>query len=153
MARRRMQSEHDDTREHEQEETQLQEHMAAAASRPTDVWVESQVAFFEHFDEMARRWLDRRREALDATRQSIDEMRRSNDLGDMFRIQQEWISGSMRRLAADLGEFSGAALNLTQTTTQRLGRAVEGTAHDTEQMSRDMLSAAGSKPRSAESDS
>jgi hypothetical protein len=151
MARRRIHSEQDDS--HEQEETQLRETVAAAASRPTDLWIESQAAFFEHFEEMARRWLDRRREALDATRQSIDDMRRSSDLSDVFRIQQEWISGSMRRLAADLSELSGAALTLTHTATHQLGRGVEGAVHDTEQMSRDMLSAAGSKPRSVDSDS
>jgi hypothetical protein len=141
MARRRTQS--------EQDAAQLQEHAASAMTRPSDVWIESQAALFEHFDEMARRWLDRRREALDATRQSIDEMRRTSDIGEVFRIQQDWISGAMRRLAADLGEFGQATLGLAQAATHQLGRGVEGAAHDTEQMSRDMLSAAGSKPGSA----
>ncbi len=138
MARRRTQTEQDDF--------QLRETATAALSRPTDLWMESQATFFEHFDEVARRWLDRRREALDATRQSLDEMRRTSDVGDVFRIQQEWISGAMRRLAADLGELSQAALTMTQTATHQLGRTAEGAVHDADQVSREMMSAAGSKP-------
>lgn len=145
MARRRIPIQQDES--HVEEDTsRLQEKTVAAISRPADLWLKSQATLFEHFDEMARRWLDRRREALDATRQSIDEIRRSSDMTAMFRIQQEWISGSMRRLAADLGELSEAALNLTQTVTYQLGRSAERTAGEAEQAGRDLLSTAGSKP-------
>jgi hypothetical protein len=134
----------------EEESSEMQEEAAMAMSRPADFWLESQAALFRQFDDVARRWLDRRREALDATRQSIDDMRRTSDLGEVFRIQQEWVTGSMRRLAADFTELGGAAINLTQAATHQIGRSAEGAAHETEQMSRDMLSAAGSKPSQAE---
>src|SRR5690348_4163065 len=95
-------------------ETESQEGMGAAFSRANGAWIESQATVFEHFDEMARRWLERRREALDAMRQSIEEMRTTSDMGEMLRIQQQWFVGSVGRLSADLSEFSQAALNLPQ---------------------------------------
>jgi hypothetical protein len=116
--------------------------------RANDVWMESQVTLFEHFDEVARRWLDRRREALDATRQLIDQLRKTSDMGEVFRIQQEWVLGSVQRLNSDLGELSQAVLNLTQRAAAQLGRmAQEGTWAE-RPPSADLLSAAGSKPSS-----
>jgi Phasin protein len=149
MARRRMHTQQDEARL-EEDSSALQEEAMTAMARPADFWLESQAALYRQFDDIARRWLDRRREALDATRQSIDEMRRSSDMGEVFRIQQEWITGSMRRIAADFSEFSGAAMNFTQAASQQLGRSAEGAAQDADQMGRDILSAAGSKPSSAE---
>ena len=125
----------------------VEEHALGAAFRGPDLLVESQAKAFERFDEVARRWLDRRREALDATRQSFEEIRDSSDFSDLVRIQQEWMLGSMRRLTTDLVELSGIALNLTQGATMQMARAAEGTAHDMTQAGRELASAAGSKPR------
>ena len=111
-----------------------------------DLWVESQAKAFERFDEVARRWLERRREALDATRQSLDEMRGSSDLGEYMRIQSDWMFGSMRRLIADFGELSGIALHLAQGATKQMGRATESTTRDMAEAGRE-LTTAGSKPR------
>ena len=122
------------------------EQAMASAFRGPDLWVESQAKAFERFDEVARRWLDRRRAALDATRQSFEEIRESSDLGELMRIQQEWVLGSMRRLTADFVELSGVALNLAQGATTQMAHAAEGATHDMAQAGREFASAAGSKP-------
>lgn len=132
----------------ERAQSQLQEGAEATLSRANEVWIESQATFFEHFDEVARRWLDRRREALDAARQSIEDMRQTSDIGEVFRIQQEWVLGSVRRLSADLSELSGAVVNLVQGAASQLGRMSEGSIQQGERSSRELLSTAGSKPRS-----
>lgn len=124
-----------------------EEHVVGSAFRASDLWVESQAKTFERFDEVARRWLDRRREALDATRESLEEMRDSSDLGECMRIQQEWVLGSVRRLTADFVELSGIALNLAQGVTTQMARATESTKQDLAQAGRELASAAGSKPR------
>ena len=111
-----------------------------------DLWVKGQAKAFEPFDEVARRWLDRRREALDATRQSLDEMRGSSDLGERMRIQSDWVFGSMRRLIADFGELSGIALYLAQGATKQMVRATEGTTEEMAEAGGE-LATAGSKPR------
>ena len=107
-----------------------EEPVETVAFRAPDLWVESQAKAFEHIDEVARRWLDRRREALDATRRSLDEMRNTDNVSELMRIQQDWMFGQMRRLAADLVELSGMALNLAHRPTSQAGRTAEGALHD-----------------------
>jgi Phasin protein len=123
-----------------------QEQVVSAATRASDLWIESQARLFEAFDEVARRWLDRRREALDAARQSFEELRNDNSIGGLMRIQQEWVVGSMNRLAADIAELSGAVLNVAQATASRIDRARGGPARDLGQTGEELMSVAGSKP-------
>lgn len=152
MARRRMQAGTDagtDVASDEAERSMEHsvEHMASVMPKATDLWLETQSKLFEHVDEVARRWLDRRREALDATKHSMEEMRRSSDVGDLMRIQQEWVVGVMRRMTADITELTGAALTFTQSSASRIGQAGESMAYDMERAGHEALSAAGSKPR------
>lgn len=139
MARRR-------SAEHEAEERSAQR-FSSVASATSGQWVETQARIFGHFDEVARRWLDRRREALDATRRSFEEMRNTGNAGDLTRIQQEWLIGSMQRLAADFGELGTVAVNLAQTTASQIGRTSDATVDNMEKVGQEMMSAAGSKPR------
>ena len=123
-----------------------EEQVIGSTLRASDLWVESQAKAFERFDEVARRWLDRRREALDATRQSLEEMRDSSDVGELMRIQQDWVFGSVRRLTADFGDLSGIAFNLAQGATTQMVRATELTKQNMAESGRE-LATAGSKPR------
>ncbi len=140
MARRRTHTEQD-------EAEQLTDRVGSVVPKTADLWVETQARLFEQVDEVARRWLDRRREALDAARQSMEEMRRSSDIADLMRVQQDWVLGAVRRVAADITEMTGAALTFSQASASRIGQAGEGMAHDLERAGQDALSAAGSKPQ------
>jgi hypothetical protein len=120
-----------------------EEHVVSAATRALDLWIESQARIFEQFDEVARPWLDRR---LDAARQSFEEFRNDNSLGGVMRVQQEWVIGSMNRLAADIAELNGAVLNIAQAAGSRIGRVAGGATRDSEQTDQEFVSAAGSKP-------
>jgi hypothetical protein len=123
-----------------------EEQVIGSAFRVPDLWIETQANAFKRFDEVAQRWLDRRREALDATRQSLEEMRGSNDLGECMRIQSDWVLGSMRRLTADFVELSSIALNLAQGAATQTARAMESTTREMAEAGGE-LAAAGSKPR------
>jgi phasin protein len=114
--------------------------------RVPGLWIEGQANAFERFDQVARRWLDRRRDALDATRQSFEEMRASSDVGELMRIQQDWLFGSVRRLTADCADLSGIALNFAQGATTQMARATESTTQEMAEGGAE-LAAAGSKPR------
>ncbi len=139
MARRRTHTEQD-------EAEQLTDRVGSVVPKTADLWVETQARLFEQADEVARRWLDRRREALDAARQSMEEMRRSGDIAELMRIQQDWVLGAVRRVTADITEMTGAALTFSQASASRIGQAGEGMAHDLERAGHDALTAAGSKP-------
>ena len=75
--------------------------LTAAVTTGSEAWIEGQARLLERFDEIARGWTQRRREALEATRHSLEEMRGCRDVADLLRIQQDWVSGSMQRLASD----------------------------------------------------
>lgn len=138
MARRR-------STEHEAAE-RSERQFYPVASGTSGLWVESQARVFEHFDEVARRWLDRRRESLDATGQSLEEMRSTDNVVELMRIQQEWAFGSLQRLATDMSELSTATFNLAQVAATQVGKTVERTARDVERTGHEMMSVAGSKP-------
>jgi len=140
MARRRA----DAAREEQEHAAQELGSMTASAG---DTWMEAQAALFNHIDTLARRWLERRREALDATRESVEEMRRCRDLAEFFRIQQAWLRGSMQRLGSDLSEFTSGALNLSQAITARAVQEAAVTSEHLERAEHATLSAAGAKPR------
>lgn len=134
------------TAEREEEARSSTQQFSSAVSRTSDVWVESQARMFEQFDEISRRWLERRREALDATRQSFEEMKNTANVAELMRIRQDWVLGSMQRLAADMAELGTAAFNLAQATATHFSRAAEGTAGDLQRAGQEMMSAAGAKP-------
>jgi Phasin protein len=138
MARRR-------SAEHEAVDRSARQ-FSSIASGTSGLWVESQARIFDQFDEVARRWLDRRREALDATRESLEEMKSTENVGELMRVQQEWLIGSLHRLAADFGELGAAAVNLAQTAASQIGRTTEGTAENVEKVGQEMMGVAGSKP-------
>jgi Phasin protein len=133
------------TPEHEAAEGQ-DEQVVSAATRASELWIESQVRIFEEFDEIVRRWLDRRRDALDAARQSFEELQNDKSIGGLMRIQQEWVIGSMNRLAVDISELSSAALNIAQAAASRITEATERAGRDSEQARQELMSVAGSKP-------
>lgn len=139
MVRRRA----DGAREAQERATQELGSMTAGAG---DAWMEGQAALFNHIDMLARRWLERRREALDATRDSLEEMRRCRDFAEVIRIQQDWLCGSMQRLGSDFSEFTTTALNLSQGLAARAVQEAETASEHLERAEHATLSAAGAKP-------
>ena len=140
MARRRAEA----AREGQERAAQELGSMTAGAA---DTWMEAQAALFNHVDMLARRWLERRREALDAARESLEEMRHCRDLAEIFRIQQDWLRGSMQRIGSDFSEFTSTALNLSQGMTARAAQEAAAASEHLEQAEHATLSAAGAKPR------
>jgi len=139
MARRRIQAEREDAE-------RAGEGVRSAVATGAETWIDSQMKFFDQMDEVARHWLDRRREALDATRRSMEELRSAENVGDLLRIQQDWVFSALQRLTADVTELSGAALSLPRVGVQRMVQAGEATVHELERAGHEALSAAGSKP-------
>jgi Phasin protein len=91
---------------------------AAPAASPVasggEAWIETQSELLDRIDAMAKGWVQRRREALDAARQSLGELNEFRDPSDLLRIQQEWLSGSLQRVASDLESLTRIALDFSQ---------------------------------------
>ena len=115
------------------------ERLQSLTSSAGDLWLESQTRTLDHVDDMTRRWID-------AARESLDEMKECSNLGELMRLQQEWMMRSMRRAAIDFAEFGRMTMDLAQSATSQIGLATERAAGDAERASQEFASAAGSKP-------
>lgn len=130
--------------------------LASAATRSAEAWLDGNAELLREVDTMTREWVERRRETIDAARQSVNEMQKSRELADLLRIQQEWFTGSLRRVASDLDacvalaglmwtrimlHFTGAAQSSVEDVRRAGGPVVSASENAS------MLSTAGSKPR------
>jgi phasin protein len=116
------------------------EQMQSAASSAGDLWIESQARTLDHIDDVMNRWMD-------AARHSLEEMRECSTLGELMRVQQEWIVGSMRRTATDMAQFGKMTMDMAQRATSQIERTTARTADEVERASQEFASAAGSKPQ------
>lgn len=127
--------------------------LATAVSRNAEAWLDGQSDLLHEVDTMTQGWLQRRRETIDAMWQSMEEMRKSNP-AEILRIQQEWLTSSLRGVVSDLEAWIAFAATTWRRTMLRFEEA-EAPARDVEHASESivdsgevpMLSTAGSKPR------
>jgi hypothetical protein len=122
----------------------------AAARKGMDLLLGNQTILLHHMNEVTKHWLERRRDDIDAARQSLDDIGHCENWGEVLRIQQEWMLGSMRRLSADLAELASGALSLSQRAASRFGETTEAAAREWQRAGSEAvstLSAAGAKPR------
>jgi hypothetical protein len=118
----------------------------SAAATGGDKWMEGQAELLTQVDQMSKRWLEGQRQALDATRQSLAEMQRCRDVADVMRVQQEWLAG--QRFAYDFEALSTIALDNSRRAMMWAGEAAKETGVQVRRSEQEMLSTAGSKPRS-----
>jgi hypothetical protein len=130
--------------------------LAPAVTRAAEVWLDSQAGLIHEVDAVTQGWVQRRREMIAALQQSIEDLRNSRQPVDLLRIQQEWFTGSLRCVAADLEAWTtlgrtiwqGTMVGLTeagQSAAEEVRRAGDSIANDAAEAP--MLSTAGSKPR------
>lgn len=59
-------------------------------------------------------WLRRRHEAVQETQTLFARLRTSSDPAEFISAQQEWVSGALRRLAADAASYQTAAQDIAE---------------------------------------
>lgn len=128
---------------------------AAVARRSAEAWLDSNAELLQEVDTMTHEWARRRRETIDAVRQSLEDVRDSRELTDLLRIQQEWFTGSLRRIASDLDAWLTLVERMWRRTMLRfpdLGQSAENVQRSGDVVASAsgeaaLLSTAGSKPR------
>ncbi len=120
--------------------------VVSAMATGGDAWMEGHAELLEQVDQISRRWMQSQREAIDATRQSIAELQRARDLGDVMRVQQDWLAGTWQRFANDFQALTSLALHYQRRTMSWAGEAAEAAGEQVRRGEHAMLSAAGAKP-------
>jgi hypothetical protein len=118
-----------------------------AFARSLEAWFEAQTELLASIDTLSHDWLRRRREGLDAAREAVARLSRCRDPAEMFRAQQDWFEGVLRRAQSDITAVNNGIASMTRAATvdfEATARAVNESIRGTEQEI--FKAAAGKKP-------
>jgi hypothetical protein len=104
-------------------------------------WLDHQADVLQSVGAMTKGWFERRQQTMEALWEGWAEIRASREPAEMFRIQQELLTGSLQRLGSDVEAWTALSAALWPRIR---GMGVKGiqAAGDAP-----MLSTAGAKPR------
>ena len=122
------------------------ESIASAAAKGAHAWLGSQADLWREVDAAGRGLLQRRRELIENAQRSLEEMQNTRDVVEMLKIQQQFLSGALQGLAAEMGELSILTLTLSQRAMGGMLKSGRSMAEDARNAEDFSLSAAGSKP-------
>jgi hypothetical protein len=118
-------------------------------ARNANLWFKTHAELLANIDALTHAWLTRRREGIDAMREAIQQMTECQDAAEMLGIQQEWLSGALRRTSEDISSLNDGIASMTQKATAEFEQAAREAAEPLLPAGADMLKAAGDKPRKA----
>src|ERR1700687_3881398 len=82
-----------------------------------NLWFATHAELLTNVDALTHAWLHRRREGIDAMREAIQQMTECQDPAEMLGIQQEWLSGALRRTGDDIAALNDGIASMTQKAT------------------------------------
>src|SRR5207245_3459032 len=97
-------------------------------------------------DALTHAWLNRRREGVDAMREAIQQMTECRDPAEMLHIQQDWLSGALRRASQDVTMLNERIATATQKATTDFEKAARKVTEPLHAISEEMRQVAGNKP-------
>jgi hypothetical protein len=120
--------------------------LGSAFTRSAEVWLGAQADLLASTEAMMTDWLRRRREGIEASRRTVQEMSKCSDPADMLRVQQDWLSGVLKRVTEDLGMLNDSVASLSRSTTTSLEEAALAMTQGAQAANDSALRAAGNKP-------
>lgn len=95
-------------------ETAYGDAIASVILRETALWTDAQREMLSGVEAMWADWLKRRREAVEATSRSMQRIMMSRNLSELAEAQQDWLSGTAERAAADIGSLATGSVVVTR---------------------------------------
>ena len=86
-------------------------------ARNANLWFKTHAELLANIDALTHAWLTRRREGIDAMREAIQQMTECQDAAEMLGIQQEWLSGVLRRTSEEIASLNDGIASMTQNAT------------------------------------
>jgi hypothetical protein len=111
-----------------------------------NLWFTSHAELLANVDTLTHTWLNRRREGVNGMREAIQQMTECQNPAGMFQIQQEWLSGAVRRTADDIAALNDGISSMTKKATTEFKRAARRVTEPLHPAGEEMLKAAGNKP-------
>src|SRR5437667_10302079 len=88
-----------------------------------NLWFATQAELLANVDALTHAWLSRRREGVDAMREAIQQMTDCKDPAEMLHIQQDWLSGALRRASEDIAALNDGIASMTQKASSEFEKA------------------------------
>ena len=116
-----------------------------------NLWFATHAELLANVDALTHAWLDRRREGVDSMREAIQQMTKCRNPAEMLHIQQDWLSGALRRASDDVTMLNERITSMTQKATTDFEQAARKVAEPLYAVGEEMLKAAGNKPHGGRS--
>lgn len=87
--------------------------IAAGMLREMESWSSRQCEMLAGIGTIWTDWLRRQREAIDASARSLQQMCECRNVADLLSVQQQWLTESARRSAADVSQLASESAALT----------------------------------------
>jgi len=116
-----------------------------------NLWFATHAELLANVDALTHTWLGRRREGVDSMREAIQQMTECRDPAEMLHIQQDWLSGALRRASEDVTMLNERIATVTQKATTGFETAARKVAEPLHPVSEEMRQAAGNKPHGGRS--
>ena len=111
-----------------------------------NLWFTTHAELLANVDALTHAWLSRRREGVDSMREAIQQMTECRNPAEMLHIQQDWLSGALRRASDDVTMLNERITSMTQKATTNFEKTARKVVEPLHAVSEEMLKAAGNKP-------
>ena len=116
-----------------------------------NLWFTTHAELLANVDALTHAWLNRRRDGVDSMREAIQHMTECRDPAEMLSIQQDWLSGALRRASEDVAMLNDGIASMTQKAATNFEKTARKVAEPLHAVSEEMLKAAGNKPHGGKS--
>ena len=116
-----------------------------------NLWFATHAELLANVDALTHAWLNRRREGVDSMREAIQQMTECRDPAQMLHIQQDWLSGALRRASEDVTMLNERIATVTQKATTDFEKAARKVIAPLYAIGEEMRQVAGNKPRDGSS--
>jgi hypothetical protein len=116
-----------------------------------NLWFATHAELLANVDALTHAWLNRRREGVDSMREAIQQMTECRDPAQMLHIQQDWLSGALRRASEDVTMLNERIATVTQKATTDFEKAARKVIAPLYAIGEEMRQVAGNKPRDGNS--
>ena len=121
--------------------------LGSAFAQSAESWLAAQAELLASIETLSQDWLRRRREDIDAARDTVQRLSECREPTDIFRVQQDWLAGAMKRAQSDITAVNNGIASMTRAATSEFEATTRAATQSIRAAEGEMFrAAAGNKP-------
>ena len=118
-----------------------------ALAQSAESWLAAQAELLASIETLSQDWLRRRREDIDAARDTVQRLSECREPSDIFRVQQDWLAGAIKRAQSDISAVNNGIASMTRAATSEFEATLRAATQSIRAAEGEMFrAAAGNKP-------